>query len=167
MTASCTTSHRAADKPKPAPDRRRRRRADRRRARRGRQHGQCRRLAVRGLPELNWAGFYRNVAGELGWAVPGAAACIRIPSQGFAGPPPRRSSAIGRRRPCLSGHIACDGASLGAGRAAGDDGRLLGVLDLDSPAWRASTATTWPAVSNWHACSRPAWRPVAKPPPKR
>lgn len=89
------------------------------------------------LPELNWAGFYRNVGGELvvGPFI-GRPACIRIPfGKGVCG-----AAAATLEPQCVAdvhafpGHIACDAASrseLVVPIVA--DGRLLGVLDLDSP----------------------------------
>ena len=57
------------------------------------------------LPDINWAGFYRNVGGELVLGpFQGRPACIRIPFGkgvcGAAASTPR--AAAGRRRPCLS-----------------------------------------------------------------
>jgi GAF domain-containing protein len=89
------------------------------------------------LPDLNWAGFYRNVGGELvvGPFI-GRPACIRIPfGKGVCG-----AAAASLEPQCVAdvhefpGHIACDAAS----RAElvvpiVVDGRLVGVLDLDSP----------------------------------
>jgi GAF domain-containing protein len=89
------------------------------------------------LPDINWAGFYRNVDGELVLGpFQGRPACIRIPfGKGVCG------AAASSLEPQLvadvdafPGHIACDAAS----RAELvvpilDDGRLVGVLDLDSP----------------------------------
>ena len=89
------------------------------------------------LPDLNWAGFYRNVGGELVLGpFQGRAACIRIPfGRGVCG------AAAATLEPQLiadvhafPGHIACDSASaseLVVPIVHG--GRLLGVLDLDSP----------------------------------
>jgi len=89
------------------------------------------------LPDLNWAGFYRNVGGELvvGPFI-GRPACIRIPfGRGVCG-----AAAATLEPQCVAdvhafpGHIACDAASrseLVVPIVA--DGRLLGVLDLDSP----------------------------------
>ena len=89
------------------------------------------------LPDLNWAGFYRNVGGELVLGpFQGRPACIRIPfGKGVCG-----SAAATGEPQCVPdvhafpGHIACDAASrselvipLFA------DGALIGVLDLDSP----------------------------------
>lgn len=89
------------------------------------------------LPELNWAGFYRNVGGELVLGpFQGKAACIRIPfGKGVCG-----TAAATLEAQCVedvhafSGHIACDSASrseLVIPLVA--EGRLVGVLDLDSP----------------------------------
>ena len=90
------------------------------------------------LPDLNWAGFYRMVGGELVLGpFQGKPACIRIPlGKGVCG-----TAAETRRVQLVAdvnafpGHIACDAASaseLVAPIVAGD-GRLIGVLDLDSP----------------------------------
>jgi len=89
------------------------------------------------LPDLNWAGFYRNVGGELVLGpFQGRPACIRIPfGKGVCG------TAAATREPqriddvlAFPGHIACDAASraeLVVPILAGD--HLVGVLDLDSP----------------------------------
>lgn len=89
------------------------------------------------LPEINWAGFYRNVAGELVLGpFQGRAACIRIPfGKGVCG------AAAASLEPQLvddveafPGHIACDSASrseLVVPLVHG--GELIGVIDLDSP----------------------------------
>ena len=89
------------------------------------------------LPDLNWVGFYRNLGGELvvGPFI-GRPACIRIPfGKGVCG-----AAAATLEPQCVAdvhafpGHIACDAASrseLVVPIVAG--GRLLGVLDLDSP----------------------------------
>jgi GAF domain-containing protein len=89
------------------------------------------------LPDLNWAGFYRNAGGELVLGpFQGKAACIRIPfGKGVCG-----TAAATREAQCVAdvhafpGHIACDAASrseLVIPLLA--DGALIGVLDLDSP----------------------------------
>ncbi|HEX8256814.1 MAG TPA: GAF domain-containing protein [Allosphingosinicella sp.] len=89
------------------------------------------------LPDLNWAGFYRNVGGELVLGpFQGRAACIRIPfGKGVCG-----AAAATREVQCIDdvhafpGHIACDSAS--ASELVVPivlDGELIGVLDLDSP----------------------------------
>ncbi|MBI0474104.1 GAF domain-containing protein [Sphingomonas sp. MA1305] len=89
------------------------------------------------LPDLNWAGFYRNVADELVLGpFQGKAACIRIPfGKGVCG------TAAATRTPqvvadvhAFPGHIACDAASRSELVVPiVHDGRLIGVLDLDSP----------------------------------
>jgi GAF domain-containing protein len=90
------------------------------------------------LPDLNWAGFYRNVGGELVLGpFQGRAACIRIPfGKGVCG----TAAATGAVQ-CVEdvhafpGHIACDSASASelVVPIVGADGALVGVLDLDSP----------------------------------
>lgn len=94
-------------------------------------------LLFESLPELNWAGFYRNVEGELVLGpFQGRAACIRIPfGKGVCG------TAAATLEPQLvedveafPGHIACDSASrseLVVPLVHG--GELIGVIDLDSP----------------------------------
>jgi len=89
------------------------------------------------LPELNWAGFYRNVGGELVVGpFLGRPACIRIPfGKGVCG-----VAAATLEPQCVAdvhefpGHIACDSASRSELVVPiVVDGRLAGVLDLDSP----------------------------------
>ena len=89
------------------------------------------------LPDLNWAGFYRNVGGELVLGpFQGRAACIRIPfGKGVCG-----TAAQTRQVQCIEdvhafpGHIACDSASESELVVPIEhDGELIGVLDLDSP----------------------------------
>jgi GAF domain-containing protein len=89
------------------------------------------------LPDLNWAGFYRNVGGELVLGpFQGRPACIRIKfGEGVCG-----AAAATRQVQrvddvhAFPGHIACDSASnselvVPILR----DGDLIAVLDLDSP----------------------------------
>ena len=89
------------------------------------------------LPDLNWAGFYRNVDGELVLGpFQGKAACIRIPfGSGVCGTAAAtRESQLVDDVHLFPGHIACDAAS--ASELVVPivvDGELLGVLDLDSP----------------------------------
>ena len=94
-------------------------------------------LIFHGLPDLNWAGFYRNIDGELVLGpFQGKAACIRIPfGRGVCG-----AAAATRDVQrvddvhAFPGHIACDADSrseLVVPLIAGS--RVLGVLDLDSP----------------------------------
>jgi GAF domain-containing protein len=89
------------------------------------------------LPDLNWAGFYRLVDGELVLGpFQGKPACIRIAlGSGVCGTAAeRRETQIVDDVFAFPGHIACDADSrseLVAPIVAGD--RLIGVLDLDSP----------------------------------
>ena len=89
------------------------------------------------VPDLNWAGFYRVVDGELvlGPFI-GKPACIRIPfGQGVCG----TAAASGATQlvpdvHAFPGHIACDGASRSELVVPVlRDGRVLAVIDLDSP----------------------------------
>lgn len=89
------------------------------------------------LPDLNWAGFYRNVGGELVLGpFQGRPACIRIKfGEGVCG----TAAATGQVQRiedvnAFPGHIACDSASnseivVPIFR----EGKLVAVLDLDSP----------------------------------
>ena len=89
------------------------------------------------VPDLNWAGFYRNVGGELVLGpFQGRAACIRIPfGKGVCG------AAAASLEPQLvedvdafPGHIACDSASRSELVVPlVHDGEFIGVIDLDSP----------------------------------
>ena len=89
------------------------------------------------LPDLNWAGFYRLVGDELVLGpFQGKPACIRIPvGRGVCG----AAAATGETQlvedvHVFPGHIACDAAS--ASEIVVPilrDGRVVGVLDLDSP----------------------------------
>jgi len=89
------------------------------------------------LPDLNWAGFYRNVGGELVLGpFQGKAACIRIPfGSGVCGTAAQtRRTQLVEDVHAFPGHIACDAAS--ASEIVVPiivEGELLGVLDLDSP----------------------------------
>ncbi|HEY5209831.1 MAG TPA: GAF domain-containing protein [Stellaceae bacterium] len=89
------------------------------------------------LPDVNWAGFYFLHDDELVLGpFQGMPACVRIPvGNGVCG------TAVAQRRTILvedvhdfPGHIACDAASrseLVIPLLA--DGRMIGVIDLDSP----------------------------------
>jgi len=89
------------------------------------------------LHDLNWAGFYRNVGGELVLGpFQGRPACIRIAfGSGVCG----TAAATGQVQRvedvnAFPGHIACDSAS--ASELVVPiirDGELIAVLDLDSP----------------------------------
>jgi GAF domain-containing protein len=89
------------------------------------------------LPELNWAGFYRNVAGELVLGpFQGRPACIRIKfGEGVCGVAAEtRDVQRVEDVNAFPGHIACDSASASelVVPIVRDD-RLIAVLDLDSP----------------------------------
>lgn len=89
------------------------------------------------LPALNWAGFYFLRGDELVLGpFQGRPACVRIPlGRGVCGTAAeRRETILVPDVEAFPGHIACDTASrselvIPLLR----DGRLLGVLDLDSP----------------------------------
>jgi GAF domain-containing protein len=89
------------------------------------------------LPDLNWSGFYRNVADELVLGpFQGKAACIRIPfGKGVCGAAAStRETQLVEDVHAFPGHIACDAASRSELVVPiVHEGRLLGVLDLDSP----------------------------------
>jgi GAF domain-containing protein len=89
------------------------------------------------LPDLNWAGFYRNVGGELVLGpFQGKAACIRIPfGKGVCGAAAAsRETQLVEDVHAFPGHIACDAASRSELVVPiVHDGELIGVLDLDSP----------------------------------
>ena len=91
------------------------------------------------LPDLNWAGFYRNGgSGELVLGpFQGRPACIRIPfGKGVCG---TAAETLEVQRVDdvheFEGHIACDSASASelVVPIVGADGGLIAVLDLDSP----------------------------------
>ncbi len=89
------------------------------------------------LGDLNWAGFYLNKGEQLVLGpFQGKVACVRIPfGRGVCG-----AAASSRQTQCVEdvhafpGHIACDSASNSELVVPlVKDGRLIGVLDLDSP----------------------------------
>ena len=94
-------------------------------------------LIYHGLPDLNWAGFYfcRDAELVLG-PFQGRPACVRIAmGKGVCGTAAaQRTALIVKDVNAFPGHIACDVASnseivLPLVR----DGKLIGVLDIDSP----------------------------------
>jgi len=97
----------------------------------------CAAMLFHALPDLNWAGFYLLKGSDLVLGpFQGKPACVRIaPGRGVCGAAAeRRETLVVADVHQFPGHIACDGASnseivvpLTAG------GRLIGVLDLDSP----------------------------------
>ena len=90
------------------------------------------------LPGINWAGFYRNIGGELLLGpFQGRPACIRIAfGSGVCG---AAAATLQVQRiddvHAFPGHIACDSASASelVVPIVGADGELIAVLDLDSP----------------------------------
>jgi GAF domain-containing protein len=93
------------------------------------------------LPQVNWTGFYRAVAGTQGSELvlgpfAGRPACIRIPfGQGVCG----AAAASGETQlvpdvHAFPGHIACDAASRSELVVPViREGRVVAVIDLDSP----------------------------------
>lgn len=90
------------------------------------------------LPELNWAGFYfLRSAGELVLGpFQGKPACVRIAvGRGVCGAAvARRQSMLVEDVHAFADHIACDAASRSELVVPlVRDGRVFGVIDLDSP----------------------------------
>lgn len=92
------------------------------------------------LPDLNWAGFYLIEAKSgdlLVGPFQGKPACVRIPlSKGVCGAAATaRKTLVVQDVHAFPGHIACDSASNSevVVPIVLNEGRLLGVLDLDSP----------------------------------
>jgi L-methionine (R)-S-oxide reductase len=94
-------------------------------------------LLYHGLPDLNWAGFYFTQGGELVLGpFQGRPACVRIPwGNGVCGAAAARAASV--LVPDVHdfpGHIACDPVSQSELVVPLiEDGRVTGVLDLDSP----------------------------------
>jgi len=94
-------------------------------------------LLYEGLPQLNWVGFYFLQQGELVLGpFQGKVACVRIAlGRGVCGTAAqRRETLLVADVDGFPGHIACDAASrseIVVPLLQG--GRLLGVLDVDSP----------------------------------
>lgn len=89
------------------------------------------------LPELNWAGFYRLVEGELvlGPFV-GRPACIRIPlGSGVCGvAAAKNETQLVEDVHAFPGHIACDGdTNSELVVPVVREGQVVAVIDLDSP----------------------------------
>ena len=91
------------------------------------------------LPQLNWVGFYLvepRTGDLLLGPFHGQPACVRIPiGKGVCGTSAeRRETVVIEDVHAFPGHIACDSASNSEVVVPIlDDGRLIGVLDLDSP----------------------------------
>jgi GAF domain-containing protein len=94
-------------------------------------------LLFHSLPDLNWAGFYFLKDGELILGpFQGQPACVRIKmGQGVCGTAAaRRETLVVPNVHEFPGHIACDSASNSEIVVPMiKEGRLIGVLDLDSP----------------------------------
>jgi len=94
-------------------------------------------LIYHGLPDLNWAGFYFTRGDELVLGpFQGRPACVRIPwGNGVCGTAAARGETV--LVPdvhVFPGHIACDPVSQSELVVPLiEDGRVTGVLDLDSP----------------------------------
>ncbi|HRE15332.1 MAG TPA: GAF domain-containing protein, partial [Usitatibacteraceae bacterium] len=94
-------------------------------------------LVFHTLPDLNWAGFYWAKEGELVLGpFQGKPACVRIaPGRGVCGTAfARGKTVVVPDVHAFPGHIACDSASRSEIVVpVAKDGRVVGVLDLDSP----------------------------------
>lgn len=94
-------------------------------------------LLFEGLPGVNWVGFYFLQGGELVVGpFQGKVACVRIAvGRGVCGTAARlRETIIVPDVDAFPGHIACDSASRSEVVVPLiQGGRLVGVLDLDSP----------------------------------
>lgn len=94
-------------------------------------------ILFHGLPDVNWAGFYRRIGEELVLGpFQGRPACVRIAiGRGVCGTAAAtRATQLVDDVHAFAGHIACDVASRAelVVPLIADD-RLLGVIDLDSP----------------------------------
>ena len=94
-------------------------------------------LIYHGLPDINWAGFYFRRGAELVLGpFQGKPACLRIPiGKGVCGAAAARAATV--LVPDVHdfpGHIACDPVSRSELVVPLiEDGRVSGMLDLDSP----------------------------------
>ncbi|WP_100657364.1 GAF domain-containing protein [Alteromonas flava] len=89
------------------------------------------------LPDLNWAGFYRVIDGELVLGpFQGQPACIRIPmGKGVCGTAAStQQTQVVEDVHQFEGHIACDAASNSEiVIPVFQNGQVIAVLDIDSP----------------------------------
>ena len=89
------------------------------------------------LPDLNWAGFYLMRGGELALGpFQGKTACMCIPvGKGVCGTAVQEGRIIRVEDVhTFPGHIACDSASASEiVLPIHADGKIIGVLDIDSP----------------------------------
>lgn len=94
-------------------------------------------LIYGGLDDLNWSGFYFRKGEDLVLGpFQGRPACVRIPvGKGVCGvAAERRETILVADVAAFAGHIACDTASRSEIVVPlMKDGRVLGVLDIDSP----------------------------------
>jgi GAF domain-containing protein len=95
-------------------------------------------LVFHALPDINWAGFYfLEGEGLVVGPFQGKPACVRIPlGRGVCGTAAaERRTVVVEDVDAFPGHIACDAASRSevVVPIVAGDGRLLGVLDIDSP----------------------------------
>lgn len=94
-------------------------------------------LLWRSLPQINWVGFYKmEPEGLVLWPFQGKPACIRIPQgRGVCGRAAQEGKTIlVADVHSFPGHIACDSASQSEIVVPlWKDGKIWGVLDIDSP----------------------------------
>lgn len=94
-------------------------------------------LLYQSLSDINWAGFYLMKDGKLVLGpFQGKPACIEIAvGKGVCGTAVERNETIVVENVHdFPGHIACDGASMSEiVIPVHQDGKILGVLDIDSP----------------------------------
>ena len=98
----------------------------------------CAALLYHSLPDVNWAGFYLLKGNELVLGpFQGQPACVRIPiGRGVCGTAAeQRQTLLVPNVDEFPGHIACDSASRSevVVPLTNSDGKLVGVLDIDSP----------------------------------
>ncbi|MDQ1639931.1 MAG: L-methionine (R)-S-oxide reductase [Pyrinomonadaceae bacterium] len=97
----------------------------------------CAALLYHSLPDVNWAGFYLYKEGELVLGpFQGNPACVRIAlGNGVCGTAAQlKQTLVVDNVHEFPGHIACDSASNSEIVVPLiNDGRLIGVLDVDSP----------------------------------
>ncbi len=109
-------------------------------------------LLMEMLPDVNWAGFYLRRGGELILGpFQGKAACVRIPmGKGVCGTAAAEDRVLAVEDVhAFPGHIACDSASASEIVAPLHDpmGRVVGVLDIDSPVRGRFGASHVPAAA--------------------
>lgn len=101
-------------------------------------------LLWQSLPDLNWAGFYLLEGNKLVLGpFQGKTACIEIPlGRGVCGTASAEDrTLVVEDVHCFRGHIACDSASNSEIVVPlRQDGKVIGVLDVDSPSRGRFTA---------------------------